>query len=109
MKGVFGGMAGAPVAATGVDGCGAPLFAISVVGLALAFRALVLAETGSAEPAVADAMRANPVWTSGSTRADATMAVAVPGLLIKSGAEGVCAFRLADGRAGPVKFDERAT
>jgi len=36
------------------------------------------------------------------------MAGAVPGLLIKSGAEGVCAFALADGRAGAVKFDDGA-
>jgi len=108
IKRVIEGLAGEPVAATGVDGCGAPLFAISVVGLARAFRALVLAETGSAERAVADAMRANPVWTSGTTRAEAAMAGAVPGLLIKSGAEGVCAFALADGRAGAVKFDDGA-
>jgi L-asparaginase II len=108
IKAIIEGLAGEPVAATGVDGCGAPLFSISVIGLARAFRALVLAETGSAERAVADAMRANPVWTSGTTRAEAAMAVAVPGLLIKSGAEGVCAFALADGRAAAVKFDDGA-
>ena len=33
---------------------------------------------------------------------------AVPGLLMKSGAEGVCAFALADGRAAAVKFDDGA-
>ena len=36
------------------------------------------------------------------------MVAAVPGLLIKGGAEGVCAFALADGRAGAVKFDDGA-
>jgi len=36
------------------------------------------------------------------------MVGAVPGLLMKSGAEGVCAFGLADGRAGAVKFDDGA-
>ena len=101
-------LSGEPVTATGVDGCGAPLFALSVAGLARAFRALVLAEPGSAERRVADAMRANPVWTSGTTRAEAAMVAAVPGLLIKGGAEGVCAFALADGRAGAVKFDDGA-
>jgi L-asparaginase II len=101
-------LAGEPVAATGVDGCGAPLFALSVTGLARAFRAIVLSEPGSAERRVADAMRANPVWTSGTTRAEAAMVAAVPGLLIKGGAEGVCAFSLADGRAGAVKFDDGA-
>ncbi len=53
-------------------------------------------------------MRANPVWTSGTTRAEAALVAAVPGLLIKGGAEGVCAFALADGRAGAVKFDDGA-
>lgn len=108
IKRVIAGLAGEAVAATGVDGCGAPLFSISVVGLARAFRELVLAETGSAERTVADAMRTNPVWTSGTTRAEAAMVGAVPGLLIKSGAEGVCAFALADGRAAAVKFDDGA-
>ncbi len=101
-------LASEPVTATGVDGCGAPLFALSVTGLARAFRALVLAEPGSPEGRVAGAMRANPVWTSGTTRAEAALVAAVPGLLIKGGAEGVCAFALADGRAGAVKFDDGA-
>ena len=39
-------LAGEPVTAVGVDGCGAPLLAISVAGLARAFRALVLAGAG---------------------------------------------------------------
>ncbi len=101
-------LAGEPVAATGVDGCGAPLFSISTTGLARAFRGLVLAEPESPERRVADAMRANPVWTSGTTRAEAGLVAAVPGLMIKGGAEGVCAFALADGRAGAVKFDDGA-
>jgi L-asparaginase II len=33
---------------------------------------------------------------------------AVPGLLLKSGAEGVLAFALPDGRAGAVKIDDGA-
>ena len=32
--------------------------------------------------------------------------IAVPGLLVKSGAEGVDAFALGDGRAGAVKIDD---
>ena len=101
-------LAGEPVTAIGVDGCGAPLLAISAAGLATAFRALVLAEPGSAERRVADAMRANPAWTSGTTRPEAALVGGVPGLLMKSGAEGVCALALADGRAAAVKFDDGA-
>jgi hypothetical protein len=33
---------------------------------------------------------------------------AIPGLLLKSGAEGVCGFALPDGRAGAVKIDDGA-
>jgi L-asparaginase II len=99
-------LAGEPVAATGVDGCGAPVLAISVTGLARAFRALVLAEPGTPERRVADAMRAYPAWTSGTTRAERELMEAVPGLLLKAGAEGVEAFALADGRAGALKIED---
>jgi L-asparaginase II len=97
-----------PVTAIGVDGCGAPLLAISVLGLARAFRALVLAAEGTPERAVADAMRAYPAWTSGPSRPECLLMEAVPGLLLKGGAEGVDAFALADGRAGAVKIDDGA-
>jgi L-asparaginase II len=108
IKAALGGLAGETVAATGVDGCGAPLFALSLTGLARAFRALVLAEPNSAERSVADAVRAHPAWTSGTTRSENALHRAVPGLLIKSGAEGVQAFALADGRAGAVKIADGA-
>ena len=101
-------LAGEPVTAIGVDGCGAPLLAISVLGLARAFRAMVLAPEGTAERAVADAMRAFPAWTSGTSRPDRFLMEAVPGLLLKGGAEGVDGFALADGRAGALKIDDGA-
>jgi L-asparaginase II len=96
------------VTATGVDGCGAPLFALTLGGLARAFRELVIAAPGSPERRVADAMRAYPEWTSGTIRDERLLMDAVPGLLIKGGAEGVDAFALADGRAGAVKIDDGA-
>jgi L-asparaginase II len=101
-------LSGEPVTAVGVDGCGAPVFAFSVAGLARAFRAMVLSDHGSPERTVADAMRAYPEWTSGSTRPERALMAAVPGLLLKSGAEGVEAFALADGRAGAFKIDDGA-
>ncbi len=94
--------------AGGVDGCGAPLFALTLAGLARAFRALVLAVPGTPERRVADAMRAHPEWTSGTSRDERRLMDAVPGLLVKGGAEGVDAFALADGRAGAVKIDDGA-
>jgi L-asparaginase II len=99
-------LAGEPVAAVGVDGCGAPLFALSLAGLARAFRAIVLAAPGSPERQVADAMRAHPDWTSGSDRPERALMDAVPGLLLKSGAEGVEAFALPDGRAAAYKIED---
>ena len=94
------------VTTTGVDGCGAPLFALSLTGVAQAFHTLVLAEPMSPERRVADAMRAHPEWTSGTTRDENRLMRAVPGLLNKGGAEGVDAFALPDGYAGAVKFDD---
>jgi L-asparaginase II len=99
-------LAGERVAATGVDGCGAPLFALTMTGLARAFRALVLAAPGTPERRVADAMRAHPEWCSGTSRDERRLMDAVPGLLVKAGAEGVNAFALADGRCGAVKIDD---
>jgi L-asparaginase II len=95
-------------AAVGVDGCGAPLFALSLTGLARAFGTMVRAEPGSAPRRVADAMRAYPDWTSGTSRPESALMEAVPGLLLKSGAEGVVAFALPDGTAAAVKVDDGA-
>jgi L-asparaginase II len=94
------------VAAVGVDGCGAPLFALTLPGLARCYRALVLAAPGTVERRVADAMRAHPAWVSGTSSDGRRLMAAVPGLLHKGGAEGVDAFALADGRAGAIKIED---
>jgi L-asparaginase II len=99
-------LAGQQVSITGIDGCGAPLFALTLHGLARAIGSLVLAAPGTAERRVADAMRAYPEWTSGTDRDERKLMDAVPGLLVKAGAEGVAAFALADGRSGAVKIDD---
>ncbi|MFG3133407.1 asparaginase [Streptomyces tendae] len=101
--------AGEPVAAVGTDGCGAPLMAISLVGLARAFRSFVAAEPGSAERRVADAMRAHPEYVAGSRRADTWLMREVPGTLSKMGAEAVQAVALPDGRALAFKIEDGAT
>ncbi len=99
-------LAGEQSAAVGVDGCGAPVFALSLVGLARAFQALVTASPGTPERRVADAMRAYPKWTSGSLRTERALMAAVPGLLLKVGADGVQAFALADGRTAVFKIED---
>ncbi|GAA2427971.1 asparaginase [Streptomyces macrosporus] len=97
---------GEPVAHTGIDGCGAPLFAFSLTGLARAFRAHVLAEPGTPERRVADAMRAHPEYVAGTRRIDTWLMREVPGTLAKVGAEAVQAVALPDGRALAFKIED---
>ncbi len=99
-------LAGEKVAHTGVDGCGAPLFALSLTGLARSFRAMALAPEGSPEARVVTAIRTNPTWTSGSTRDEAMLIGSVPGLFCKSGAEACYAAALPDGRTAALKIDD---
>ncbi|WP_371653462.1 MULTISPECIES: asparaginase [unclassified Streptomyces] len=100
--------AGEPVASVGTDGCGAPLMAISLTGLARAFRTFVLAEPGTPERRVADAMRAHPEYVAGTRRPDTWLMREVPGVLSKMGAEAVQAVALPDGRALAFKVDDGA-
>ncbi|MDH2389775.1 asparaginase [Streptomyces sp. HNM0663] len=100
--------AGEPVTAVGTDGCGAPLMAITLTGLARAYRAFVLAEPGTAERRVADAMRAHPEYVAGTRRPDTWLMREVPGALSKMGAEAVQAVALPDGRALAFKIDDGA-
>jgi L-asparaginase II len=99
-------LAGEPVAASGVDGCGAPLFAVSLTGLARAFRGIALAPSGSPEHRVAKALRSRPRWVGGSRSEDTLLMESVPGLIAKRGAEGVFGAALPDGRALAMKFED---
>lgn len=99
-------LAGESIAATGVDGCGAPLFAVSLVGLARAFRALAVAAEHTPERRVAEAIRRHPEWTSGTRRDEAILIRGVPGLLGKAGAEGCYAVALSDGRAVALEIED---
>ncbi|MFL4494103.1 asparaginase [Streptomyces sp. VTCC 41912] len=102
-------LSGEPVTATGIDGCGVPIFAVSLTGLARAMARLVEAPEGTQERAVADAMRAHPQLVEGTDQIDARAMTAVPGLLVKLGAEGL--HLLAAPRAGAVavKIDDGAS
>jgi L-asparaginase II len=97
-------LAGEPVGPPGVDGCGAPLFAMTLTGLARTFRALALGPPVSAERQIVEAIRAHPQWTSGTLRDEARLIRSVPNLFAKAGAEGVYAAALDDGRAVAVKI-----
>ncbi len=101
-------LSGEPVAAVGVDGCGAPVMALTLAGLAGAFSRLITAEPGTPARRVADAMRAHPRLVAGTGREDTVAMDAVPGLLMKGGAEGVHAAALPSGAAAVVKIDDGA-
>jgi L-asparaginase II len=97
-----------PVAAVGVDGCGAPVLAFSLHGLARAYLRLVGAPPGTAERTVADAVRAHPELVSGAEADDARLMRGVPGMLAKGGAEGVLAVALPGVGAVAMKIDDGA-
>ncbi|MGC9670130.1 asparaginase [Planosporangium sp. 12N6] len=101
-------LAGETVADIGVDGCGAPIFALSLRGLAGAFLRLVSAAPGTVERRVADAMRAHPELVSGTLGEDTRLMRGVPGLLSKGGAEGVQAVAVPGVGAVAVKVDDGA-
>ncbi|MFF4811557.1 asparaginase [Micromonospora chersina] len=99
---------GETVAAVGVDGCGAPVLAVSLTGLARAFLRLVSAEPGTVERTVADAMRAYPELVGGTQADDTRLMRGVPGLLAKVGAEGVIAAAVPGVGAVALKIDDGA-
>ncbi|MGW3289343.1 asparaginase [Streptomyces sp. NPDC001002] len=101
-------LTGQRIARVSVDGCGAPLFSISLHGLARAVSRVVTAAPGTPEARVADAMREHAEMASGSGRDVAALMRAVPGLLAKDGFEGVEVAALPDGRAVAVKISDGA-
>jgi L-asparaginase II len=101
-------VSGEPIAAIGVDGCGAPVMAISLRALAGAFLRCVSAEPGTDERRVADAMRAHPTLVSGTGADDERLMQGVPGLLSKGGAEGVLAVAVPGAGAVAIKIDDGA-
>ena len=104
IRDTIGRLAGEPVGATGVDGCGAPLFGMSLVGLARAYRHVALSPAGSPADTVRVAMNTYPEWVGGTGSEVARLMRALPGSIAKDGAEGVHAIGLPDGRAVALKI-----
>ncbi|MFB4285342.1 asparaginase [Nonomuraea sp. MTCD27] len=96
-------LAGEKAAHVAVDGCGAPLFGLSLTGLARAVQALVLAAPGSAPRQVADAMREHPEYVGGTGHQNTELMRALPGAVVKGGAEGVLVAALESGHTVAVK------
>ena len=98
--------AGEPVTAVVVDGCGAPQHALSLTGLARGVLSLVQAPEGSRDRSVADAMRAHPWLVAGTGREDTDLMTAIPGLLVKGGADGVHVAAMPGRGAVALKLDD---
>ena len=97
-------LTGERVAHTAVDGCGSPLFAVSLTGLARAMGRIVAAPEGTPEHQVARAMRLHPHMVAGSRRDATELMRSVPGLVAKDGFEAVQVAALPDGTAVAVKI-----
>ncbi|SDN93922.1 asparaginase [Geodermatophilus sp. DSM 45219] len=102
----LGEAAGAPVSAVVVDGCGAPQHALPLAGLARGVASLVEAAPGTRDRLVADAMRAHPWSVAGTGREDTDLMRAVPGLLVKGGADGVHVAAVPGRGAVALKLDD---
>ena len=90
-------LAGEKITLTSTDGCGAPLFLISLAGLARAIRAITISED-PVHQEVMSASRNNPVMVAGNGRLTTEMMQAVAGLYMKDGAEAVEVASMQDGR-----------
>jgi L-asparaginase II len=95
-------LTGSQIVAVSVDGCGAPIHAVPLVGLARAFGRLASAAEGP-EAKVAQAIRDYPEYLGGTGRDVTTLIRGVPGAIAKDGAEAVYAVGLGDGRGIALK------
>jgi len=89
-------LSGESVAHTAIDGCGAPVYAVSLRGLARAVQGLV-------RTPVADAMRGFPEYVGGTGHINTVVMQLLPGVVAKGGAEGVLVLGTAAGHAVAVK------
>jgi len=96
-------LAGEKVSAETFDGCGAPLFAISLTGLAKAIASVVKSDD-LVYKQIVTACTKYPELVAGEGRLTTRMMKAVPGLFMKEGAEGIEVCALPDGRVIAIKI-----
>lgn len=102
-------LTGERVQASVIDGCGAPVFAVSPAGLAKAMHRIGTASESSPfalhrnAAALVSAVRAHPWTIDGPGRAD-TIAIETTGVFAKGGAEGVMVMVAADGTTVVLKM-----
>jgi L-asparaginase II len=94
---------------TSTDGCGTPLFALTLRGMARAFGRItsaVVTDPEGPEAAVGRAMMQHPEMVAGVGRDVTDLMRLAPGILAKDGFEGVQLVGLPDGRAVAVKISD---
>jgi len=96
-------LSGEKMAKATFDGCGAPLFAFSLLGLAKAISKLVTSNEKEHKQVV-KACTTYPELVAGQGRLTTRMMQAIPGLFMKEGAEGIEVCALADGRVIAMKI-----
>lgn len=102
-------LTGEQPAALSTDGCGTPLFALTLRGMARAFGLIAqaaAADDGSAEAAVGLAMQQHPDMVAGVGRDVTELMRLLPRSVAKDGFEGVQLVGLPDGRAVAVKISD---
>ncbi len=95
---VFTRETGGPPAVVGVDGCGAPLLATSVLGLAQAIGHIATGGTAESRRLV-DAITAHPTHVSGTRSTERHFITAMPGAIAKTAAESTMVVGWPDGSA----------
>ena len=93
------------VSLTSVDGCGAPLFLLSLQGLARAIHHITISKDPIHQDVI-DACRTFPELVAGENRSTTRLMRSVEGLFLKEGAEGVDVGSLPDGRSFAVKISD---
>lgn len=101
-------LSGEKITVISVDGCGAPLFQISLLGLARAVRAITISSDPVHQEVIA-ACRAFPEMVAGAGRLTTEIMREIPGLFVKEGAEGVEIASLPDGRTFVFKITDGST
>ncbi|GAA1986341.1 asparaginase [Amycolatopsis minnesotensis] len=95
-------LSGETVAKVATDGCGAPLFSVSLRGLTAAIGRV--ASGDGPERLVAQGIRKHPEMLAGSRRDVTWLMRAVPGLIAKDGFEAVQVAAMPDGTAIGIKI-----
>ena len=109
VAGTVTGLTGEEPRALSTDGCGTPLYALTLPGMARAFGTIARAaadDDGSAEAAVGLAMQQHPDMVAGEGRDVTELMRLLPGAVAKDGFEGVQLVGLADGRSAAVKISD---